>query len=723
VQLYEDRHFRLHPGVNPVALIRATWSTYVTGDRRIGGSTITMQLARRIHDIDSSTLGGKLRQMGRALQLELLYTKDEIFEAYLNLVPMGGNIEGVAAGSWIYFGVPPDRLTLGQALALAVIPQNPGKRRGQGRCTEGGQPRPASSELERARASLLESWSGQSEAEELTLARLPVTLGCPSRLPFRAPHLVDSVLAQRRRRGQALAAEIRTTLDSRLQRLVERQLRDYLASRRRFGLRNGAVLLVDRRSMAVRAAVGSADYFDRGIAGQVNGTRARRSPASTIKPFVYALALEQGLIHPRTLLVDRPAQFGAYHPENFDGRFGGPISAEQALLRSRNIPAVELASRLESPGLHGLLHRAGVGGLGTEEHHGLSLALGGFEMTMEELAALYASLGNGGWLAPVQTEALGGGSPPHARRAEQRILSAEASFVTLQMLLHNPRPDRLGHPLPTRDRQTRVAWKTGTSFGHRDAWSAGLFGPYVLVVWIGNFSGEGDRALVGTTAAAPLFFAIIDAISAASPAPLELQLQWPPTVKRVKVCSVSGQLPGPHCPHRHVTLYIPGRSPIEACRVHRQILVDNDSGLQVCPPHGPAHPEVHEFWPTDLLRLFADAGVPRRPPPPAGPGCSPTQRWRRGVPPRITSPRGELTYALRAAARERAAGDRGRIALTAAVDGDVRELHWFAGEAYLGRSRTDRPLWWRPSRAGTYVVRAVDDAGRSDVRRVRVALQ
>jgi len=699
--LYEDRHFRLHPGVNPAALGRAIWSTYVSRERRIGGSTITMQLARRLHGIDSSTVSGKLRQMGRALQLELLYTKDEILEAYLNLVPMGGNVEGVGAAAWIYFGKPASRLTLGQALALAVIPQNPGKRRGVGRCDDDG--RTASAELETARTALLETWTeAHGATDEARLARLPLTMGCPSGLPFLAPHFVDGLLASPRR------GYLQTSLDLGLQRLVERQLRSYVDRRRREGLRNGAVLLVDRRDMGVRAAVGSADYFDRALAGQVDGTRARRSPASTIKPLIYALALEQGLVHPRTLLRDTPTRFGEYRPENFDHRFSGPVTAQAALLSSRNVPAVELASRLERPTLHGLLRRAGVQGLRPEEHYGLSLALGGFELTMQELAALYAALGNRGLLRPLRA------TTDEAPVAPRRLLGPEAAFVTVQMLLHNPRPDRLAHALPTalRDHQPAVAWKTGTSFGFRDAWTAGLFGPYVLVVWIGNFSGEGNPALVGASAAAPLFFSIVDAVTAADPGMPPLSLPRPAGVKRVAVCAVSGDLPGPHCPHRRQTWYIPGRSPIRTCRVHRQIMVDA-SGLQACPPYpGPVRAEVHEFWPSDLARLFAEAGVPRRQPPAAGPSCPLESRWRRGTPPRITSPSDQVAYAAR--------GRRSRIALAAAVDADVRELHWFIGERYLGRSGPDRPLWWQPARAGEYVVRAVDDAGRADSRTVRV---
>src|SRR5882762_3615014 len=256
--LQEDRYFRLHPGVNPVALLRGGWRTYVAGGRRQGGSTITMQLARLLYGIRSSTPGGKVVQIARALQLELCYTKREILEAYLNLVPYGGNVEGAAAASLIYFGKDPSRLTLAEALTLAVLPQNPNQR--------------APSGAKEARDRLYARWHAtHPEVEgEAELMNLAVRIGSPANLPFRAPHLVDAVLAGAP--GGHGPPEVRTTLDRALQALLERQIRSHVAAQARLGVHNAAAMLVDSRTMAVKALVGSADFFNADIAGQVNGT-------------------------------------------------------------------------------------------------------------------------------------------------------------------------------------------------------------------------------------------------------------------------------------------------------------------------------------------------------------------------------------------------------------------------------------------------------------------
>jgi len=699
VLLYEDRHFFRHPGVNPLSLLRAAWSSYAPGGgRRLGGSTITMQLARRLYRLRSSTLGGKLRQLGRALELELLYSKREILEAYLNLVPYGGNLEGVGAASLIYFDQSPDRLALAEALSLAVIPQNPRRRAPRG--PRGLVLPPA---VQARRSALLAAWREQhpGSSQRAALGALPLSLRGPRELPFEAPHVVERLLRERAGAETAIA----TSLDLGLQRLLERQLRGTLERHRGRGLRNAAALLVEAQSLEVRAAVGSADFFDRQIAGQVDGTRARRSPGSTLKPFIYGLAFDQGLMHPRTLLKDGPATYADYQPENFDRRFLGPISAEQALVRSRNIPALALAARLR-PDLHELLRRAEVRGLRPAAHYGLALALGGGELSLEELVSLYAALANGGLARPLRFRL---DQPPSPGR---RLLGEEAAFVALEMLREGQRPDAA--PSFAAGRAPRVAWKTGTSPGFRDAWTVGVVGPYVLGVWLGNFSGEGNPSLVGGTAAAPLFFAVVDALGAEG-VPLDApSRRRPATLRRLDVCAASGELPGPHCKRLHPTWFLPGRSPITTCQVHRQVLLEERTGLRACAvTKGRTRREVFELWPSDLLALFELAGVPRRQPPPLARGCA---QAASGRPPRITSPTGGVTYFVDAGNPSRA-----RIALQATTAADARMVHWFVDSAYLGRVPTGTPLWWDPQ-PGTHLLRAVDGAGRAGSRRVQVEL-
>src|SRR5258708_4791143 len=353
-------------------------------------------------------------------------------------------------------------------------------------------------------------------------------------LPFLAPHFVNELLPA------AKGSEVTTSLDLRLQRLLERHVRSSVAEQQRIGINNTAAMLVDWRTMQVKAVVGSADFFNGRIDGQVNGTAAKRSPGTALKPFIYALAIDQGVIHPQTVLKASPRSFAGFSPENFDGQFIGPVTAKEALIRSRNLPAVAIASRLSNPSFYSFLKTAVVSQMRSEQHYGLGLALGGGEVTMEELVTLYAALANGGILRPLRR------TMDTPSTAGTRVLSAEAAFVTLDMLKDNPRPDQ-GSLDDASAQEVPVYWKTGTSYGFRDAWSVGIFGPYVLAVWVGNFDGEGNPSFVGIQAAAPLFFRIVDSIRAQQGRLPGSMRSVPYDLRRIEVCAVSRQMPVPHC--------------------------------------------------------------------------------------------------------------------------------------------------------------------------------
>jgi penicillin-binding protein 1C len=532
---------------------------------------------------------------------------------------------------------------------------------------------------------------------------LPIVARQQFSMPWQAPHLVEAVLAGRARP----AARIDTTIDASLQRLVERQIERYLKLYGDRGIRNASSVLVDTRDMSVKAWVGSADYWNKDIHGQVNGVLAKRSPGSTLKPFVYALALDQGVLHPQTMVRDLPSSFGPFAPENFDGRFFGPISAEAALVRSRNIPAVWVTSQLRQPSLYQFLQSAGIRALKSESFYGLALSLGGGEVTMEELAGLYAMLANDGVLRPLRTE------QASKRDEGVRLLSAEASFITLEMLRRNQRPDEDAGTVPVRTRWP-VAWKTGTSWGFRDAWTAGVFGPYVLVVWIGDFEGQGNPAFMGVDAAAPLFFRIADALNLAKADEAVTPSTPPAGVSKVAVCVDSGDLPNAHCPHTVDTWYIPGKSPIRVSQLHRTVAIDGLTGRPVCPPY-PAGTrfEVFEFWSSDMLKLFRQAGMPRRTPPPL-PNCATADSAEA---PRLASPLRGVRYALRRSAPQEV------IALDASTAADVRRVFWFDGSALIGAQPVSEGAFaWRPTAGGVHLIRVVDDHGRSAEREVEVQL-
>lgn len=720
VLLHEDAWFYRHPGVNPVSLIRAAASSY-GGGARIGGSTITMQLARLKWRLSTRTARGKFVQILRALQLEVLYSKDAILEAYLNLAPYGGNIEGVGAASLIYFDKPASALTLPEVLTLAVLPQSPTRRGRLVRDAAQGDSY-AGAGLSAARARLYARWKeehGSNAARDASMA-LPITLRTPRNLPFAAPHFVDQVLGERvlhpQSSREAGSARIDTTLDLRLQRVLEGRVHTYVQRARTRGVRNAVAMLVDTRDMGVRALVGSAGYFNASIDGQVNGSNGKRSPGSTLKPFLYALALDQGVLHPATVLRDVPTSFGPYTPENFDGRFVGPVTAADALVRSRNIPAVAVSTQLHQPGFYQFLRDAGIRDMASEGHYGLALVLGGGEVTMQELARLYAMLSNDGLMRPLRWHA---DDPQVGGTA---LLSAEAAYITRDMLRRNPRPDV---PFASGLRRQPMAWKTGTSWGFRDAWSVGIVGPYVLAVWLGDFEGAGNPALVGVDMAAPLFFTIVDGLRAArvdvaaGGALPEPPRRWPLNLKRVEVCKASGDLPNAWCPQRAWTWFIPGKSPIRASTVHRAIAVDAATGQAACGPFDPARMrmQVFEFWPSDLMQAFAQAGIPRRKPP-ANSGCADLADVGVGDAPRIQSPLRATRYVLRLS---RPADSS--IELRATVDADVSRVFWFADGSYVATTAAGRPGQWRPTREARYQLSAVDDHGRADQREVDVAVE
>ncbi len=680
---FEDKYYRHHPGVNPVALLRS--ALYLrAGSTHSGASTITMQLARLRYHLCTRTLGGKLVQIIRALELERHYSKAEILEAYLNLAPYGRNIEGIGAASQIYFDKPASRLSRPEAVALSVIPQSPARR---------------ALFVDRDNRSLDSAqshWYDRAKIDREFSARL-FSARAQRERKFLAPHFVQQIVATEKSRD-----EIVTTLDLAKQQLIERRIVDYIQTNRSRGIQNAAALLVDTRTMDVLAQVGSADFYNTDINGQVDGTRSPRSPGSTLKPFVYALALEQGLIHPLSILSDAPHSFGDYNPENFDREFLGPIRACDALARSRNLPAVELASQLHHPTLYEFLRGAGVKLPRSESVYGLSLPLGGAEVTMEDLVRLYAALANNGELRPLRRTS----RDPNALRGRS-IVMPEAAFLTLEML-NLPRPE-VGRAYS--DQAAPVFWKTGTSHGFRDAWSIAVFNHYVLAVWIGNFDGRGNGTFVGRIAAAPLLFQIIDSLRATWPEPNQPHLPPPgANLKRVSFCVVSGDLPEPYCTQQVEGWFIPGISPIKLCDVHQEVLVDAASGLRVARDDGTRQlrREVYEFWPTELLSIFRRAGVPRKLPPPFLPETDPELAARTGNPPRIIVPADGSAYEVLNSDSSRKQG----IPLRAKTDADVREVYWFADKTFIGKSAATDILCWK-SGPGRYELTALDDHGRS----------
>ena len=442
---YEDRWFYRHPGVNPLALGRAAWQNLTGGRVLSGGSTLSMQVARLL-DPHSRTFAGKLRQLGRTLQLEWHLSKDEILALYLNRAPFGGTLQGVAAASWAYLGKSPAQLTRAEAALLAVLPQAPSRLRPD-RHPERAQ---AARDKVLRRLAQFQVWPQGLVDEAL---QEPVLLA-----PRQEPNLAP--LLARRLNVPGSPPLIRTTLDASLQRRLEDLLLGWRA--RLPEHTSAAILVVEHESMAVRAYLGSVDIADKRRFGHVDMVRALRSPGSTLKPFLYGLSLDAGLIHSESLLQDVPRRYGDYRPGNFAAGFIGPVSASEALATSLNLPAVQLLEAYGPKRFAGELRNAGVPLiLPAGATPNLALILGGAGSRLEELVGGYSAFARDGLAARPRLQ-------PQDALHERRLLSPGAAWIIRRILAGQARPDR--DPRAELLQRPVLAWKTGTSYGFRDAW-------------------------------------------------------------------------------------------------------------------------------------------------------------------------------------------------------------------------------------------------------------
>lgn len=482
---YEDRWFYQHPGVNPLALGRAAWQNLSGGRVLSGGSTLSMQVARLL-DPHERSLAGKLKQLWRTLQLEWHLSKDEILALYLNRAPFGGTLQGVAAASWAYLGKPPSQLTRAEAALLAVLPQAPSRLRPD-RHPERAQ---AARDKVLRRMAQFAQWSQAAVDEAL---QEPVLLA-----PRQEPNLAS--LLARRLNVAGSPPLIRTTLDANLQRRLEDLL---LGWRARLPERtSAAILVVDSESMAVRAYLGSLDVGDDKRYGHVDMIRAQRSPGSTLKPFLYGLAMDAGLIHSESLLQDVPRRYGDYRPGNFAAGFIGPVSASEALATSLNLPAVQLLEAYGPKRFAGELRGVGVPlALPAGAEPNLALILGGAGSRLEELVAGYSAFARNGLAARPRLQ-------PQDALHERRLLSPGSAWIVRRILAGQARPDR--DPRAELVQRPVLAWKTGTSYGFRDAWAIGVGPRHLIGVWIGRPDGTPVPGQFGLASAAPLLLQVHD---------------------------------------------------------------------------------------------------------------------------------------------------------------------------------------------------------------------
>jgi len=476
---YEDRRFREHAGVDPRALLRAAGQAVQNGGVVSGGSTLTMQVARLLEESGTGRWRGKWRQIRLALALERRLSKPEILNLYLKLAPFGGNLEGVRAASLAWFGKEPDRLTPAQAALLVALPQSPETRR--------PDRDPLAARAARDRVLLRLAEAGllpEDEAQAAMAERIP-----NARRPFPA---LAAHLADRARQGDPIAPAHKLTLDGRLQALLEPLATAHVAHLPP-GLSAG-IVVAELVSGDVLASVGSAGYLDTSRAGFVDMTRAIRSPGSTLKPLIYGMAFEAGLAHPETLIEDRPTAFGAYAPENFDKVWHGTLPVREALQYSLNLPAVALLEAIGPARFLARMRRAGIDArLPGKDAPGLAIGLGGIGLSLEDLVRLYAGIARGGASVDLNWRQGAEGSV-----MEHALLSAGAAWQVADILT--------GVKGPVLAPRIGLAYKTGTSYGYRDAWAIGFDGAHVIGVWVGRPDGASVSGLTGWEVAAPLLF-------------------------------------------------------------------------------------------------------------------------------------------------------------------------------------------------------------------------
>ncbi|PTU76526.1 penicillin-binding protein 1C [Pseudomonas mangrovi] len=689
---YEDRWFYRHPGVNPLALGRAAWQNVTGGQVVSGGSTLSMQVARLL-DPHSRTYSGKLRQLWRTLQLEWHLSKEEILTLYLNRAPFGGTLEGVAAASWAYLGKSPAQLTRSEAALLAVLPQAPSRLRPD-RHPERAQ---AARDKVLRRLGEFDVWP-QSLVEEAL--EEPVFLA-PRQEPRLAP------LLARRLNRPGSPPLIRTTIDVGMQRRLEDLLLGWRA--RLPEHTSAAILVVEHESMAVRAYLGSIDMGDSKRFGHVDMVAALRSPGSTLKPFLYGMAMDGGLIHSESLLQDVPRRYGDYRPGNFAAGFKGPVSASEALATSLNLPAVQLMEAYGPKRFAGEMRAAGVPLVlphGAEPN--LALILGGGGSRLEDLVVGYSAFARDGRTARLRFQ-------PDQSLHERRLLSPGAAWIVRRVLAGQARPDR--DPRARLLQRPVLAWKTGTSYGFRDAWAIGVGPRHLIGVWIGRPDGTPVPGQFGLASAAPLLLQVHDVlVNRDAQRGLSGPAQEPPdSVGVAAICWPLGQSlarDDHNCRRQRFAWIIDGTTPptLQAQDQPlglglREKIWLNAEGLRVDAGCNDARPHELQFWPAPL-----ESWLPRRERrevrmPAVDQQCPPA---REALAPPLS------IVGVRDQARlQRPAGSREPLPLEFSVLGGSGRTWWFLDGRPVGESAAGESLRYAFARSGRFQLSALDESGQT----------
>lgn len=684
----EDKYFYQHFGINPIAVLRAGFNNIVQRRRTSGASTITMQVARMLSP-KKRHIGNKLIEMLRALQIEGHYSKDEILQLYLNLVPYGSNIQGVKAASMLYFGKTPNQLSLAELTALSIIPNKPnalvmGKHNDR---------------IIKERNKWLQRFLKAGIFDQLTVED---ALHEPLNAYRRQPPRMTPQFALRMKRAFPGAMEIKTTIDYNIQVKVEEIAAQYTNGLRLHNINNAAVIVVHNPSHTVSAYIGSTDFFDKAHHGQVDGVQAVRSPGSALKPLLYGLAFDHGLVTPKTIMADIQTDFKGYIPENYDMDFRGSVTAEDALRQSLNIPAVKLLEQLGATNMINEMHAAGFQSVWKmRKKLGLSMILGGCGVRLDEMAGMYSAFANDGVYHALKWTQEAVQKSVQTQYDTVRVLSTGANYMLTQILSELRRPD-LPNNYANAQNIPQIAWKTGTSYGRRDAWSIGYNKHYTIAVWIGNFSGVGSPEINGAGTATPLLFQLFNAIDKShspewqsAPADIEFRL----------VCSKSGKVPAAFCTDQITDSYLPGISDNRPCSHLKEVSVSPDEKTAYCTscvPLAGYKLKLYDNIAPELAAFYETRNITYNRMPEHNPNCT---RYFDGKPPYINSLTNGTNYIVT---------DKGKqqLQLTCAAANDVKTVYWYINDRFLGSAAKESKVLFVPM-DNRIKISCTDDKGRN----------
>jgi penicillin-binding protein 1C len=676
----EDKYFYSHPGVNPFAVIRAGFKNVFRMKRTSGASTITMQVARALEP-RKRNIGSKMIEMFRAFQLEWKYSKDEILQMYLNLVPYGGNLEGVKAASLLYFSKNPDHLSLAEITALSIIPN-----------------RPSSLVMGKNNDLILQErnrWLKKFAKDKIfTEKEIEDALGEPltatrNTVPHFAKHLSNKLF----RKGDYY---YKTHLDLNTQLKTEKIVEDYIRAQRLRNINNGSVVIIDNKTHNVVAYVGSANFNDTTDGGQVNGAAAIRQPGSTLKPLLYAMCMDEGLLTPKIVMNDIAVNYNGYAPENYDQKYNGYVTAEYALEHSLNIPSVKSLRILGKDKLVQKLSTCEFKQIQKDRNKlGLSMILGGCGTTLEELTGLFSAFANNGvYFSPSYSD-------KDTFHKKVNVVSPEAAFMINDILSKVNRPD---FPLnwQSTERMPKIAWKTGTSYGRKDAWSIGYNKNYTIGVWVGNFSGIGVPDLSGANTATPLLFKIFNTIDYDSD---EEWFTQPKDCETRMVCSETGLLPADHCLNLVMDYFIPLISSTAKCNNIQEVIVSADENISYCKNCAPQAGYKKKFYKvteTEMQSWFEENKIAYQKIPPHNPDC---EIIFKGNAPSITSPANGSEYLISKKNKE-------PLQLTCKTASDVSKVYWYIDNKFYKACSPGEKQFFVPDE-GPVKISCTDDKGRN----------